>query len=164
MVFLDPFRNNVINPIVGVEAMQNIPILAPAAVLVLWSLVMLTWLTVTRFAAFSKAGVKLSEAEPGTRYVDVEPQMPPKVNWKSHNYTHLMEQPTLFYAVVAVLALAGEGAGLNAGLAWAYVGIRVVHSIWQATTNIISVRVVLFTLSTLCLLMLSVHAVHATLF
>jgi hypothetical protein len=144
--------------------METIPILAPAAVLVLWSLIVLLWMTATRFPAFAKAGLKMSEAEPGLRYVDVEPMMPAKVNWKSHNYTHLMEQPTLFYAVVAVLALAGEGSGINASLAWAYVGIRVVHSIWQSTVNIIPVRVALFTVSTLVLWGLAINAVRATLF
>jgi hypothetical protein len=144
--------------------METIPILAPAAVLVLWSLIVLLWMTATRFPAFAKAGLKMSEAEPGSRYVDVESMMPAKVNWKSHNYTHLMEQPTLFYAVVAVLALAGEGSGINASLAWAYVGIRVVHSIWQSTVNIIPVRVALFTVSTLVLWGLAINAVRATLF
>lgn len=144
--------------------MEQIPILAPAAVLVLWSLVVLLWVTVTRFPAFAKAGITVGAAEPGSRYVDVESMLPPKVNWKSHNYTHLMEQPTIFYAAVAVLALAGEGAGINASLAWAYVGIRVVHSVWQSTVNIISVRVTLFTLSTLCLWGLAINAVRATLF
>ena len=144
--------------------MQNIPILAPAAVLVLWSLLVLTWVTLTRFPAMARAGLKLSEAEPGTRYADVEHLMPANVNWKSHNYTHLMEQPTLFYAVVAVLALAGEGAGLNAMLAWAYVGLRVVHSLWQCMVNVVPVRATLFTLYTLCLLVMSVNAVIATVF
>ena len=144
--------------------MEQIPILAPAAVLVLWSLFVLLWMTATRFPAFAKAGLKLSEAEPGSRYVDVEPSMPAKVNWKSHNYTHLMEQPTIFYAAVVILALAGEGSGINASLAWAYVGFRVVHSLWQGIVNIISVRVTLFTLATLCLWVLAVNAVRATLF
>jgi len=144
--------------------MEQIPILAPAAVLVLWTLVILMWVTVTRFPAFAKVGLKINEAEAGSRYVDVEPMMPTKVNWKSHNYTHLMEQPTIFYAAVLVLALAGEGSGINASFAWAYVGIRVVHSIWQCTINVILVRVTLFTLSTLCLWVLAVNAVRATLF
>ena len=143
--------------------MYDIPILAPAAVLVLWSMVMLLWVTATRFPAFARAGLSLDTAAPGTRYADVEAMLPAPVNWKSHNYTHLMEQPTLFYAVVAILALAGEGAGLNASLAWAYVGIRIVHSIWQATVNRIPVRVFLFTLSSLCLLWLAVSAVWVTL-
>ena len=144
--------------------MEQIPILAPAAVLVLWSLVMLLWMSATRFPAFAKAGLKMGEAEPGSRYIDVEPMMPAKVNWKSHNYTHLMEQPTIFYAAVAILALAGEGSGINVTFAWAYVVIRVVHSIWQATVNIIPVRITLFTLSTLCLWVLAVNAVRTTLF
>jgi hypothetical protein len=143
---------------------EQIPILAPAAVLVLWSLVVLLWMTATRFPAFAKAGLKMNEAEPGSRYVDVESMLPAKVNWKSHNYTHLMEQPTIFYAVVAVLALAGAGTGINVTFAWAYVGIRVIHSIWQATINIIPVRVALFTLSTLCLWVLAINAVRVTLF
>ena len=67
--------------------MEHIPILAPAAVLVLWSLIMLAWVTATRFPAFSKAGLTVGEAEPGSRYVDVEHMLPAKVNWKSHNYT-----------------------------------------------------------------------------
>ena len=144
--------------------MQQIPILAPPAVLVLWSLVMLSWMTATRFPAFAKLGLKVSEAEPGSRYVDVESMIPAKVNWKSHNYTHLMEQPTIFYAAVVILALAGEGSGINLTIAWAYVAIRMVHSIWQATVNIISVRIVLFTVSTLCLWVLAINAVRATLF
>ena len=144
--------------------MEQIPILAPAAVLVFWSLVVLAWMTATRFPAFTNAGLKMGEAEPGARYVDVEPMMPNKVNWKSHNYTHLMEQPTIFYAAVLILALAGEGGGINASFAWAYVGIRIVHSIWQATINIIPVRVTLFTLSTLCLWVLAFNAARVTLF
>jgi hypothetical protein len=142
---------------------EQIPILAPPAVLVLWSLVMLLWMSVTRFPAFAKVGIKVGEAERGSRYVDVESMMPAKVNWKSHNYTHLMEQPTIFYAAVVILALAGEGSGINVAFAWAYVAIRVVHSLWQATVNIIPVRVTLFTLSTLCLWVLAINAVRATL-
>jgi hypothetical protein len=142
---------------------EQIPILAPAAVLVLWSLVVLLWMSATRFPAFAKAGLKMGEAEPGARYVDVEPTMPARVNWKSHNYTHLMEQPTIFYAAVAILALAGEGSGINASFAWAYVAIRVVHSIWQSTINIVPVRIALFTLCTLCLWVLAINAVRATL-
>ena len=144
--------------------MPNIPILAPAAVLILWSLIVLLWVTVTRFPALAEARPKLREVRGVSRYCDVEHLLPARVNWKSHNYTHLMEQPTLFYAVVAVLALAGEGSGINLSLAWAYVGLRVVHSLWQALVNRLPVRIALFTLSTLCLLGLSINAVRVTVF
>ena len=143
--------------------MQQIPILAPAAVLVLWSLVVLLWVTVTRFPAFAKAGLKLSEAEPGSRYVDVEPTMPAKVNWVSHNFTHLMEQPTIFYAVIAVLAIAGDSSSVNLVAAWAYVGLRIVHSLWQGLVNIVRVRIILFALGTVCLWVLAINAVRLTL-
>jgi uncharacterized MAPEG superfamily protein len=141
----------------------NSPILAPAAVLVLWSLAVLVWLAATRLPGMSKAGIDLKTAPPGGRGIDLEPVLPARLNWISHNYTHLMEQPTLFYAVVGILALAGAGSGMNLTLAWAYVGLRIVHSLWQALVNVTSVRFLIFLVSTLCLLVLSINAVRATL-
>ena len=138
-------------------------ILGPAAVLVLWTLVVLVWLVATRFPAFAKAGVDVKNTQPGGRYVDVEAEMPAKVNWVSHNYTHLMEQPTIFYAVVAILAIAGDTSAVSLGAAWAYVGLRIVHSLWQGLVNIVKVRVVIFSLSTLCLWVLAINAVRITL-
>ncbi len=142
---------------------MNSPILAPAAVLVLWSLIMLSWLAVTRLPAMSKAGIDLKTAPPGGRGIDLEPVLPAKLNWISHNYTHLMEQPTLFYAVVGILALTGAGNGLNLTLAWGYVGLRIVHSLWQALINVTSIRFLIFLLSTICLFTLAINAVRATL-
>ena len=144
--------------------MNTLDILGPAAVLVLWSLVILMWMVITRFKAFSQAGVDLANAPVGSRYVDVEKDMPARVNWVSHNYTHLMEQPTIFYAVVVVLALVGDNSFFSFVLAWSYVGIRIVHSLWQVLSNVVMVRVVLFSLSTLCLLGLSINAVKLTVF
>lgn len=139
-------------------------ILGPAAFLILWSLVVLMWLAVTRFPAFAKAGVDLSSAPRGARYADVEKDMPAKVNWVSHNYTHLMEQPTIFYAVVAVLAIAGDTSTIDLTFAWGYVILRVAHSLWQGLVNVVLVRVVLFALSTVCLWILAVNAVRITVF
>ncbi len=140
---------------------MNAPILAPAAILILWSLIMLIWLAATRLPALSKAGLDLSGA--GGRGQDIDPQLPPSVAWKSHNYAHLMEQPTLFYAVVVLLTLVGQGDGLNAQLAWAYVGIRIAHSLWQVLVNTIPIRFGLFILSTISLFTLSINLVIATL-
>ena len=41
------------------------PIFAPAVVLVLWSLVMLGWLAVTRLPAMAKAGIELTSVVGG---------------------------------------------------------------------------------------------------
>ena len=138
-------------------------ILGPAAVLVLWSLIVLMWVVVTRFPAFAKAGLNIANTPRGARYVDVEKDMPAKVNWVSHNYTHLMEQPTLFYAVIAVLAIAGDTSAVNLSAAWAYVGLRILHSLWQGLVNIVRIRIVIFALSTLCLWVLAINAVRLTL-
>ena len=137
-------------------------ILAPAAVLVLWSLIMLLWTGATRFPAIAKVGMDLKQSPPGGRGQDLDGILPPQVNWKSHNYTHLMEQPTIFYATVVILALMDAGA-IDVLLAWAYVAIRVVHSIWQATVNRIPVRFSLFLVSTVFLIVLAVRAVIVTL-
>ncbi len=141
------------------------PILAPASALVLWSMAVLVWLTMTRFAAISRLSKDqlrtLSKA--GTRGPDLERVLPARANWKSHNYTHLMEQPTVFYAVVLILALAGAGGGINTTLAWSYAGLRVLHSLWQALVNKLPVRMFLFTTSSLCLMALAINAARATL-
>ena len=137
--------------------------LAPAAVLVAWSLVMLFWMALTRFPAMAKSGRDLKNAAPGGRGQNLEGVLPDKVNWKSHNYAHLMEQPTLFYAVSIIIALLGPGA-LDPLAAWIYVGLRILHSVWQATVNVVSVRFLLFLLSTLALIWLAVRALALTLF
>ena len=137
-------------------------ILAPAAVLVLWTLIMMLWMLGTRLPALSMAGMGLSKMPAGGRGQDVDGIVPQSVAWKSHNYTNLLEQPTIFYAVVGILTLAGQGHGVNTMIAWAYVALRIVHSLWQALVNTIPIRGGLFLLSTLCLLALSIHAVIAT--
>ena len=138
------------------------PIFAPAVVLVLWSLAMLGWLAITRLPAMAKAGIDLTSVV-GARGVNLEGVVPDKVNWKSHNYAHLMEQPTLFYATVLILGVIGLGDGLNLQLAWAYVVLRVAHSIVQATWNRVVVRFTLFCLSTAALLLLALRAALAVL-
>lgn len=138
-------------------------LLAPGAVLALWTLIVLIWACVTRFQAFSKAGIDLKAAPPGGRGVDLEGVLPPLANWKSHNYSHLLEQPTLFYAVIVFLHLSGGSTDLTRGLAWAYVILRIVHSLWQVTVNRIPVRFAIFMLASLCLLALTALSVIATL-
>jgi len=138
------------------------PIFAPAIVLVLWSLVMLGWLAVTRLPAMAKAGISLTNVV-GARGANLEGVVPDRVNWKAHNYAHLMEQPTLFYATVIILGVIGQGDGLNLQLAWGYVILRIAHSIVQAVWNRVIVRFTLFSLATVALLMLAVHAAIAIL-
>jgi hypothetical protein len=141
---------------------MNTAILAPAAVLVLWSVFMMYWLMAARLPAMAKIGVDLGKAAPGGRGQDIDPNLPPAVAWKSHNYAHLMEQPTVFYAAIAILAISGGANEFSVYLAWGYTVLRVLHSVWQATVNVVSVRFVLFLLSSFCMTVLAVQAVVAT--
>ena len=134
------------------------PILVPVVALVAWTLVIFVWMLVARGAAFRRMGVTLSNIPAGSRGVNLDGRGEDKAQWKSHNYNHLMEQPTLFYAIAITLALMDLGDGINTWLAWGYVGFRVLHSIVQGTVNIVLVRFTIFSLSTLCLLGLTVHA------
>lgn len=138
--------------------MNYSPILAPVVALVAWTLVIMTWMAVTRFATFRKMGVTLGNIPDGSRGVNLEGKAPDQVQWKAHNYTHLLEQPTIFYAIAITLALMGFGGGINLWLAWAYVGLRIVHSLIQCTSNVVRYRFPVFALASLCLLGLTVHA------
>lgn len=135
--------------------------LAPAAVLVVWTLVMLFWTAGVRLPALKKAGIDLG-ARPGGRGQDLEGVIDPKINWPAHNYSHLVEQPTVFYPTVVILAIMGAGA-VDVALAWAYVGLRIVHSIWQATVNRVPVRFLIFITATLVLVALALRACAVTL-
>lgn len=136
-------------------------ILAPAAILVLWSLIMLFWTAAGRVSAASR--MKIDMPNPvGGRGQDLDLLLPPSVAWKSHNYTHLMEQPTIFYPTVVILALVGAGTGLNLALAWGYVGLRIIHSLYQAMINKVTVRLPIFLASTACLIILAINAIIAT--
>ncbi|MDF1781817.1 MAG: MAPEG family protein [Alcanivoracaceae bacterium] len=132
------------------------PILTPVVVLVAWTLVMWLWMYATRLPAMSKAKMKLDSQAPRGEQMNL---LPASVRWKADNYNHLMEQPTIFYAITLALALLGQGDGMNLMLAWAYVGLRIVHSLVQALINKIEVRFVIFALSTFALIGLTVNAV-----
>lgn len=138
-------------------------LLAPAAVLALWTLIVLLYMFVVRFGAFKVANIDLSKVPPGGRGQDLETVLPKPSLWPAHNYTHLLEQPTLFYPVVILLTLLDAANQTNIVLAWAYVALRVVHSIWQIKVNTIPVRASIFLISTAVLVVLAVNAVRAAL-
>ena len=139
-------------------------ILAPAAVLVLCTLVVLFWIIPARFGAVAKIEDKTTlPNKSGLRGADFEGVLPDKANWPAHNHTHLHEQPTLFYALVMIFAIIGP-TGLDVLLAWIYVVLRIIHSLWQMLVNTIPVRFSLFLLSTMALLILAIRAVAVTVF
>jgi len=133
------------------------PILGPVIALVAWTIVMTIWMYAVRFPALARKGISL-KGRVGSKGGDLDGVVEPHVQWKAHNHNHLLEQPTLFYAIALTLALMGHGDGVNLVLAWAYVGLRVVHSLIQATVNVVRWRFLAHLAASLCLLGLTVHA------
>ncbi|WP_421847297.1 MAPEG family protein [Novosphingobium sp.] len=142
--------------------MTGMEILKPVVALAAWTMVMWVWMYATRIPAIN-ALPKSDDpnADVGWTGAKLEGLIAPQIQWKAHNYNHLHEAPTVFYAVSIVLALVGQGSGVNLMIAWAYVALRVVHSIFHSTVNKVALRFVLFALSSVALMALTLHAAMA---
>src|SRR4051812_35681020 len=114
-------------------------LMAPILALVLWTLVIWVWMYATRIPAIQRAKLDPQEAA-RTRTLN----LPAEVMWVSDNYNHLMEQPTIFYAAALAAQIGGHADAINVGLAWTYVGLRIVHSLIQCTVNIVTLRFTVF--------------------
>ena len=140
--------------------MTQSQILQPIVALLIWTMIMWAWMYATRIPAMSKRNVDIQRLvnDPDD---SLDRQLPVEVQWKAHNYNHLHEQPTVFYAVALLLAFIGQGDGMNALLAWIYAGLRVIHSLVQVTANKVMVRFILFAVSSVVLIALIVRAAIA---
>ena len=133
----------------------NASLLAPVIALVLWSALIWAWMYATRIPAIFRARMRLDSNAPRGAQMET---LPPSVRWKADNYNHLMEQPTLFYAVALSLALLGDTSQASLWLAWGYVALRVVHSLVQTLGNVIMLRFGVFFVSSLVLFALAIRA------
>lgn len=143
---------------------EHSPILAPVVALAGWTMIVWVWMYVTRLPAMARAGIdgtKIVGTTGAALRADLVAGGETKASWVADNYNHLHEQPTVFYAIAIVHALIGTGGGLNLQIAWAYVALRIVHSIVQITFNRVLVRFSVFVLSSLCLFALTLHAAMA---
>ena len=131
------------------------PMLAPVIALAAWTAVIWAWMYATRIPAIVALRMRLDPMAPRGEQMA---QLPARVRWKADNYNHLMEQPTVFYAVALSLAVLGDASQSSIVLAWIYVGLRIVHSLWQVLSNVIQVRFALFFLSSLALVALTWNA------
>ena len=141
--------------------MIGMDILQPVVALMIWTMIMWIWMYATRIPAMQKHPDIDANRLVGATGASLRAMLPERVNWKADNYNHLHEQPTVFYAVALLLALIGWGDGMNALIAWIYVGLRITHSLVQATANVVMVRFVLFALSSIALIALIFHAAIA---
>lgn len=135
-----------------------VQLLGPVIALVAWSMVMWVWMYATRLPAVRAANIKPDPEAPRGAQMSL---LPAQVRWKADNYNHLMEQPTIFYALAISLALMDVQAEVALVFAWAYVFLRVMHSLVQALVNKIVLRFLLFVLSNIPLFVLTYIAVDA---
>ena len=140
--------------------MIGMEILKPVMVLAAWTLLVWAWMVATRIPALKAAGVDLNTLTGGTGR-DAGKVVPAKVQWKADNFNHLHEAPTVFYAAALVLAMIGQGDGINAWLGWAFVLLRIAHSLVQTLWNKVSARFVIYVLSQLALAALVLHGLIA---
>lgn len=123
-------------------------LLGPVIALNGWTFIIEGWMYATRIPAFQKHNVGF---DPKVPIEQVNNEIPPSVRWKADNYNHLAEQPTQFYAVALALALIhgtrGSAEKTDVMLAWSYVGVRVLHSLVQCTTNNVMRRFSVFLIS-----------------
>ena len=136
-----------------------VTILTPVLALIVWTLVMWLWMYATRIPAMGKAGI-----DPGkTQDKSVMDRLPIEVRRIADNYNHLHEQPVIFYALCLYSHLVGVADPLNVGLAWAYVILRIAHSLIQALWNYVPVRFLVFVAGTIVLIIMVVRNVIAAL-
>ena len=131
--------------------------LEPVIALIAWTLLVWGWMYATRIPAMGKANIDANYAKhPGSLN-----GLPSKVRAIADNYNHLHEQPTVFYALAFYTQLAGAADSLNVNLAWAYVLLRVVHSLVQNIGNKVMIRFPVFALSSLVLVAITVRNLMA---
>jgi hypothetical protein len=70
----------------------------------------------------------------------------------SDNFRNLFELPVLFYAGVLLAAQIGVSDAVSLALAWAFVGLRAVHSVVHCSYNHVMTRFVAYALATLVLI------------
>ncbi|HTT98371.1 MAG TPA: MAPEG family protein [Rhizomicrobium sp.] len=125
--------------------------LAPALALIVLTLVVWIWMYATRIPAMQAARIDpQAAAHPGS--LDVLPSSARRV---ADNYNHLLEQPTIFYALCFIIVLGGHTDALYVQLAWGYVALRVVHTLIQCTVNVVNLRFLVFALSTIMLMVMA---------
>lgn len=124
--------------------------LTPVIALIVWSLLIWILLYLRRIPAMQAAKIEPDEAKSPNG--DWKSKMPLKAEAAAHNYNHLMEQPTIFYAFMFWAAMTDNMSQIILYLAWAYVALRVLHSLIQVSTGPVMVRFSIFALSTVSLM------------
>lgn len=133
--------------------------LTPVLALIVWTLIIWVIMYARRIPSMQKERIAPDSARNPDG--DWKTKLPEHTQWAAHNYNHLMEQPTIFYALMFYIHLSGISTGDTMGLrlAWAYVVLRVLHSLVQITVNKVMLRFGLFSLSTIVLIWMTIRTI-----
>lgn len=113
--------------------------------------IMMLWMYATRLPAMQRAGL---DPQAAAHTAALRGKLPASAERVADNYNHLTEAPTVFYAVTLGIVVMGAADQLHVFAAWAYVGLRVAHSLVQATINRVALRFGLFSLSWAALILM----------
>ncbi|KAI4649565.1 uncharacterized protein J4E92_006276 [Alternaria infectoria] len=141
--------------------LANKPLLGPLVGLNIWTFAMEALLYKRRIPALSQYDISF---DPATVKKQKDEKLPAFVKWPADNFNNLLEQPTQFYAVLLGLSLLDVKEKRTVALAWAYVGLRFVHSIIHVSTNNVSLRFPVFAASSVALLGLTAEAAWKLIF
>ena len=117
--------------------MSQTALLTPILVLVLW--------TSAVFLVLAFGRVKYTKnPQDAAHSKDLKGTMPDWVERAADNYNHLFEQPVAFYALTLCIAVINNFDSSMVQLAWAFVVLRITHSLVQLTFNLVLLRFFIF--------------------
>jgi hypothetical protein len=130
--------------------MTSTTFLTPVLALIIWTLLIWVLMYARRIPAMQAAKIDPETAKsPDGKWKE---ELPLSVQASAHNYNHLLEQPTIFYALMFYVTLTAQMSTPIFYAAWAYVALRVLHSFIQVSSGKVMLRFSVFMLSTLTLI------------
>jgi hypothetical protein len=133
--------------------MSNTDILQPLFALAFWTSFVLLLIPIARFRAAFRRQVVSDDFKHGE-----SGNVPPHVSLPNRNYMNLLELPVLFYVAGVLIYVTGGATPAMLMTAWAYVGLRVLHSLIHLTYNHVIQRMLVFATSNFVLVALWVLA------
>jgi len=127
----------------------DLSIAAPMFVLAGWTALVLLLIPIVRFTAAAQGKVRQEDF----RLAETS-RVPEWVVRPNRNYMSLLELPVLFYVISLLLVITGQATPAMHTLAWAYVGLRIAHSLFHLIVNQVLVRFAIFAASNFVLLAL----------
>lgn len=129
--------------------MRNPALLYPMFALAAWTLLVLLLIPIARARSARRREIVIDDFKFGD-----SPAVPPAVSIPNRNYMNLLELPMLFYVVCIVLYVTAGASTAAIALAWAFVVLRVAHSVIHLTYNRVVHRLAAFTAANITLVLL----------